>query len=224
MDFESNRFYRGLHIAEDDSKILLFASKRIIMLARNKGSINIQSDATFKTLPALRDAYQLFIVSLQVRRTVYPMMIAVMERKTTQAYELVFRCLNRYLRGTEIKKSFTDYEYAVINAVKLVFPQCEIRGCFFHFSKAVSRRAEKLGLYKLANDTNTIKCGINYATTLALLPADLISEGIAVVEGKLTNSLRCRNFISYLKRQWSNKPEVCAVVMNVSYLFCHYFF
>lgn len=209
MDRESNEFYRGLYYAKDNTKILIFASQRILKLGRNNTAINIQSDGTFKTRPSLKDVYQVFIISIQVGRNIYPILYALMEKKTTSAYETVFELLKWYLPSSTIVKSMTDYEYAIINAVKKTYPNCQIRGCFFHFAQAIKNNASKLGLYRLANEENTIKCGINYAKALALLPSNLIPAGIDIVKEKLNNTLRCRNFISYLKRQWLNKKEVC---------------
>lgn len=60
----------------------------------------------------------------------------------------------------------------------------------------------------MADNTNTILCGIRFATALALLPADLIPAGIVIVERKLPNHPKARAFIKHLRRQWVNKPEV----------------
>lgn len=136
------------------------------------------------------------------------MLIALMDSKTTLAYVKVFQLLKQYLPQTTIVKSMTDYEQAIMNAVTKVFPECVLKGCYFHFNKAVSNYAEKEGLYKLANENNTIRCGINYAARLALLPAELIPAGVNVVEKKLTNQPACRQFIKYLRKQYVNKPEV----------------
>lgn len=70
------------------------------------------------------------------------MLIALMEKRNTSAYETVFELLKQFLNGTSVAKSMTDYEYATINAVKKVFVGCDIVGCFFHFAKAVSNYAD----------------------------------------------------------------------------------
>lgn len=208
LDYDSNQFYRGIRQAGDGSKILIFVSERILYIAKNYCSLRIQSDATFKSLPILQDGYQLFFISLELDRNIYPIITAIMESKSTKAYECVFRLLKQYLQNITILSSMTDYEYAVINAVKKVYPDCEVKGCFFHFAKAITDNAYKKGVYALADDTNTILCAISYAKALALLPEEMFPAGIAIVEEKLTNAPECVNFINYLRRQWINKAEV----------------
>ena len=39
-----------------------------------------------------------------------------------------------------------DYEIAAINAFAQVFPNAEIKGCFFHFDQAIWRRIQAFGL------------------------------------------------------------------------------
>lgn len=196
-------------MAADKSKVLIFASERVLNIARQHDKINIQSDGTFKTLPRMSDGYQIFIISMEIKRSVYPMIIALMERKTTAAYTTVFSHLKQLLNGTVVEKYMSDYETAIQNAVRTVFGALVIiKGCFFHFSKAVSNYADELGLYGMANESNTILCALKYATSLALLPHELIAAGINVVEKKLPNSRQSKTFVRYLRRQWCNKPEV----------------
>lgn len=204
----SEVFYRGLYQAEDASKILIFASERVLKVASSNNTIGIQSDATFKILPSMKDAYQILIINYQVDRRIYSMVYAIMERKTTLAYKKVFEVLKELLGDTVIGKSMTDYEPALENANKTVNPDVENRHCFFHFSKAVNDYAYNLGLFKMANDNNTIKVAINYASCLALLPQQLISAGISRVEEKLTDSPKCRKFTAYLRRNWVNKTNI----------------
>ncbi|XP_067667517.1 uncharacterized protein [Haliotis asinina] len=39
----------------------------------------------------------------------------------------------------------TDFEIAAINAIETVFPNCNIRGCYFHFTQALWRKVQTLG-------------------------------------------------------------------------------
>lgn len=82
--------FRGMHVAEDGSKIILFASERILNIARRYTEIDIACDATFKISPKLDDVYQLFIVNYMTGRSVHSMIYALMERKTYKAYKKLF--------------------------------------------------------------------------------------------------------------------------------------
>lgn len=204
VDFSHNPqiFYRGLHVADDESKILYFASERVLNIARQKAEICIQSDATFKTLPKMEDAYQLFIINYRCDRKLYSMVYAIMQRKTYLAYKKVFEVTRHLLPNTIIVNSMSDYEQGRRRAIREVYPSVVVNMCYFHYVKAVKNYADEIGLPELFRANNTIKCAVKYATCLALLPQDAFAEGISVVEQKLTNSPRCRVFVRYLRQQW----------------------
>lgn len=45
-----------------------------------------------------------------------------------------------------------DYEHATHLAAQRVFPDVAIKGCNFHFSQALNRKLQQLGLRELWND------------------------------------------------------------------------
>jgi len=42
----------------------------------------------------------------------------------------------------------SDFEEAIIQAFKKVFPGSQQKGCFFHFVQCILRKAKQLGLFK----------------------------------------------------------------------------
>ena len=42
-----------------------------------------------------------------------------------------------------------DFEAAVWTAFQLVFPDAGLRGCFFHYTQAVWRKVQNLGIYNI---------------------------------------------------------------------------
>lgn len=204
LDDPAHAFFDDLHYASDGSQILVFASHRVLEVAKKQATICIQSDATYKCLPKIEGFYQLFIASYQLDRNVYPMMYAIMEKKTEKAYFKVFEILKTFLGATEVNTSMTDYETALRKAIKKVYPQTLIKGCFFHYKKAVSRRIRKLGLDNPDRTPGTIDTGLKYAANLALLPETAIADGIALVESKL-DSPACLQLLQYIRRTWANE-------------------
>ena len=66
-------------------------------------------------------------------------------------YEKIFRFLKEGVFSQDgIERcpilAMTDYEKAMRNAFGKVWPVCDLRGCFFHLSKALLDRAKKPGL------------------------------------------------------------------------------
>lgn len=88
---------------------------------------------------------------------VFPFAYVLMSRKTQRAYEAVFDYINSHvLQINNIASFTTDYELAMRNALKKLFPNVQRFACYFHFCQAVKRRAYQTdGLVKL------IRCNVN---------------------------------------------------------------
>ena len=65
-----------------------------------------------------------------------------------------------------------DFERATINAVRIVFKDSSIHGCFFHFCQNIWRHVQAVGLQsKYADDLN-FAVNIRMLMALALVPTD----------------------------------------------------
>ena len=42
-----------------------------------------------------------------------------------------------------------DFEHVLANIVRELYPKCYLEGCYFHYSKALWKKAKKLGILKL---------------------------------------------------------------------------
>lgn len=61
-----------------------------------------------------------------------------MERKTTAAYVTVFEEIKRLLPELNVRKAMTDYEIALQNALRRVFPGIDLNGCFYHQASVIN--------------------------------------------------------------------------------------
>jgi hypothetical protein len=61
----------------------------------------------------------------------------LMTRKTCMAYTLVFRLLKKFCPGLNPDIIITDYEKAMRNALRRVFPNAALVGCYFHYSQVI---------------------------------------------------------------------------------------
>lgn len=93
-----------------------------------------------------------------------------MPGKTSELYARVFQQIVVVLQNMNVQlfylSSFiSDFELALINAIKLVFPNVQHIGCFFHFSQAVYRKLSEMGFrVKYKNDARfkeAVKCLIS---------------------------------------------------------------
>lgn len=67
------------------------------------------------------------------------MVYALTSKMTEAAYKSCFRVVRRVLPLNYIQLTIiTDYERALMTAVKSIFPESKLRGCWFHFCQVMS--------------------------------------------------------------------------------------
>lgn len=136
-----------------------------------------------------------------------------MSRKTRRAYEHLFKYLKKNIidlgNGASI---MTDFEVAMRNALRAIFPQIELNCCWFHFTQAAKKRAmqtPQLIPYLLQNEKAR---AIYYKLlSLPLLPAkDIVPQFQKLKVLALANNKAVfKDFIKYYENQWIKK--VCSI-------------
>ena len=58
-----------------------------------------------------------------------------MSRRTTQAYDCVWKFIKQEFKDFNPKSSMTDFELALMNSIAKAFPGIRVTGCHFHFSQ-----------------------------------------------------------------------------------------
>lgn len=121
----------------------------------------------------------------------FPLAYILMEKKSEAAYIKLFEELKKFVLG-EVINVMTDYETALRNSIRKIYPGTSIHGCFFHFGQAVYRkgRALQLPLYSLGN------MALRMAMALPLLPVNDIDKGIDLI----CNLLKHDEFSTYLQK------------------------
>ena len=89
MQLQGKAFYRGLADPDDATSALLFTSNEKLELL--KESSHVYFNATFKVVPRLY--YQLFTVFVPYADAAFPVLYALMTRKTHAAYLALFQNL-----------------------------------------------------------------------------------------------------------------------------------
>ena len=99
---EFSKFYQGLvHGTGEGEKALIFASlENIAKLGEHTKTI--LSDGTFHTVPKIvkEKLYQILIVYTEYKGHVFPILKAIMNRKTRTAYDSVYAKLKELLPDT----------------------------------------------------------------------------------------------------------------------------
>lgn len=108
----------------------------------------IYMDGTFSASPKLFT--QLYTIHTHYNGHMIPLIYLLLPDKSSKTYQICFEilCAEAKKRNLTFNPAIVqiDFEQAVIKAINAVFPNTEIKGCLFHFSQAIWRRAKKYGL------------------------------------------------------------------------------
>ena len=111
------------------------------------------ADGTFKSAP--KGWYQLFnIWGYKKSNNIYlPLANIIMSNKSYEIYDKVIKEFLSYFENYKIDIDFknkgimTDYEHSLRTAIKNNLPDIKIRSCYFHYSKAIYKKAKFYNLF-----------------------------------------------------------------------------
>lgn len=135
-----------------------------------------------------------------------------MSRKTTESYLAVFKFIEQKLFKFQPTVFMSDYEDGLRKAIRECWPNVTIRGCWFHFCRAIMRRSKKTGMTKLLMRNKTAKIIQRELMSLPLLPADNLQEGFdCIVEFSRKKKLfeQFSSLFVYIQSYWLNN-QVCS--------------
>ena len=120
------------------------------------------ADGTFKTVPTLFT--QLYTIHCLAggpnpfaNGHLLPCIYALLPNKKATTYTKMWKVINEACPNSQPNFLFVDFEQAVINSFKSIWPLTQVKACFFHLSQAVFRKIQSLGLQQSGicrNDEN----------------------------------------------------------------------
>ena len=69
-----------------------------------------------------------------------------------------------------------DFELAAINAISSVFPNASIKGCYFHFSKAIYKHIKGTPAEALYKDNEEARILLKCLLSMAFVPEEDVIE------------------------------------------------
>ena len=100
-----------------------------------------------------------------------------MKKKCTGGYLEIFQKLKELCPEFALSVFISDFEKALKRAVKTAFPNAKIMGCYFHYSQAILRKVNNLGLKRLYRKNKIVQRVVRMLIQLALLPYNKIQQG-----------------------------------------------
>ena len=135
-------------LAEDgvDDKLVIFATEA--NLRRMAEAEVLYVDGTFHICPHI--FYQVFTIHAVVHSIHIPLAYCLLPNKRQETYERVFLLLEQKVAEMDLELVPTavvsDFELAIMQAAKTVFPAVSSKGCYFHLCQALIRKLQQLGL------------------------------------------------------------------------------
>lgn len=188
----------------DGDTIIIFSSlQSMIKLCR---SDMIIMDGTFKTCPLLfRQIYTLHgLVGIEGQKRCVPLVFTLMTSKREALYRRMLEILQEYCLeyGIDLCPRYvlTDFEMAIINAVRVKLPMASHRGCLFHLGQIIYRNVQAKGLQRIYSSDGEFSLQVGQLVALAFLPPDDIPAAFDLVKDNFDR--RGRELIKWFERYY----------------------
>ncbi|XP_064632829.1 uncharacterized protein LOC135491100 [Lineus longissimus] len=164
---DNNQFLQFDSGVGDWNRILLFASGNGLDMLHN--SPHWAADGTFKTVPEI--FFQLYTVhAFAGNGQLFPCVYGLLTNKRQETYEQMVMQLGEL--GGNPTEVLMDYERAAKNAFEHVFPETEVKGCFFHLAQNVYRQVQASGLAAEYQHNPQFALAIRMIPALAFVPEE----------------------------------------------------
>ena len=141
-----------------------------------------------------------------------------MSGRTTKDYRKVLRAvLNSLPEDIKGEKVVLDFERATWKALREVLPDVSLQGCVFHWTQAVWRKVQEIGLQAAyINDDANMKF-IRRLLALPFLPYEHITDMFSKLEERASTE-PLRNLCTYIRNKWITSTTwsvyMCSVRTN----------
>lgn len=184
----------------EDERIVVFATLSARRFLSSSNKLVYFGDGTFKRVP--KPFFQLFTLHVDIgtctkSTNVVPVIFVLLPNKTEYTYTRLFTFLRDQMH-IQISKYKSDFETAQINACKLIYPDCDISGCYFHYNRAVWKKARDQSV----NATTEGRKVVQMCANLPLLPVTKIDEAWQSIKEIAPETNVMTKFICYMEKQW----------------------
>lgn len=132
-----------------------------------------------------------------------------MSRKTRRAYEHLFKYIkNSIFDIGNCESIMTDFEVAMRNALRVIFPEAELNCCWFHFTQAAKKRAMQTPqlIPYLLQHQSAREIYYKLLSLPLLPPSDILKQFKKLKVFSLANHKTVfADFIKYYENQWIKK-------------------
>lgn len=130
-----------------------------------------------------------------------------MTSKSYNCYLSVLEYIERHIFQMKPDEIITDFEGGMRKAIKSIYPNSILRGCWYHFCCAVSRNFNSFGLRQLLTSNASVKMIKYKILSLPLLPKKYFYEGYNQIQREVKEynlNSNFQPFFDYFK-YWLNE-------------------
>jgi hypothetical protein len=190
---------------EEEMCAVLVGSDEVLATLEN--SDFMLTDATFSVVPS--QFAQVLNVMVDYKGTVIPVLHVLMTSKKKELYTKVFSEIKSRFPQFVPKTTMSDFESAITKSLQDVFPEVQICGCRFHYSKANHKNftGTKYRCHDEYHKNPIIQKWFRKLMSLSLLPAGKIRAEYSKLKAEAgvfeneESRQKCLNFCnSYFER------------------------
>ena len=194
----------------DIHKYYIFASRAILFQL----SLNVQwfIDGTFSVAPSGFQQLLIIMVYIPIYKIFFPACYVQMTGKSQKLYTSAFHSLVGVAKeeGFNLHPTLImmDFEPGMRNAAKETFNLSEngILGCYFHYTKALIKKAYNLGIMKRKEENTTAKVLIGLLKLLCHCPSESRSKLFEQIESIYKEKgAKYKKFLRYFQRLLAQK-------------------
>lgn len=196
---------RNFVVADDglDDRLLIFGTQQNLRYLCEAETVFM--DGTFQISPEM--FLQLYTLHVMRMGTMVPLCFCLLHAKNSTTYRRMFQLIQTACRryGLEFQPSVfaIDFENSVITTISQLFPQARIRGCLFHFTRAIWRRVQSLGLTTLYQEDQGINKLVRRSMSLPLVPTQHVDDVWIEAMNEVDNEIQgVSAFKDYITTTW----------------------
>ena len=165
--FDDGELFISYDSGIDDSNRILIMSSSTSLKALKESS-HVAIDATFRICPDLW--YEMVSIHSVTPYSSIPCIFALLPDKKQISYERLFWKLMELMPEFAPSSFLSDFEMALINGIKKVFPTATTSGCLFHLNQNCFKKISELGFRKQYNTNSDFQVLVKSFPALAFLP------------------------------------------------------
>ncbi|KAL2642748.1 hypothetical protein R1flu_010335 [Riccia fluitans] len=166
---------------------------------------HVYMDRTFDACPQLYR--QLFTLHAFFEERQVPLLYVLMNSKERVAYISLFDALKdlAITRGQQFSPQLilSDFESGLIPAIQAEFPEAHHQGCYFHFTQAIWKTVQHLGLAQHYTEDRFVQVTIRRLMALGFLPIEDVRFGLELIRVSLMEQefVDMGHLLEYFQRQ-----------------------